>query len=40
VKVEKGENYERGICEIVWLIASEHHFNLTNIGLNIHADML
>jgi len=31
---------ERAICEIVWLIASEHFYNLTNIGLNIHSDML
>ena len=31
---------EREICEIVWLVASEHVYNMTNIGLNIHADML
>lgn len=31
---------EREICEIVWLIASEHLYNLTNLGLNIHSDML
>ena len=31
---------EREICEIVWLIASEHLYNLTNISLNIHSDML
>jgi alkylhydroperoxidase family enzyme len=31
---------EREICEIVWLIASEHYYNLTNLGLNIHSDML
>ena len=31
---------ERQICEIVWLVASEHLFNMTNIGLNIHSDML
>jgi alkylhydroperoxidase family enzyme len=31
---------EREICEIVWLVASEHVYNLTNIGLNIHSDML
>lgn len=29
-----------GICEIVWLIASEHFYNITNLGLNIHSDML
>src|SRR5262249_50084127 len=28
---------ERSICEIVWLIASEHFYNMTNIGLNIHS---
>lgn len=31
---------ERQICEIVWLVASEHLYNVTNIGLNIHSDML
>ncbi len=31
---------ERAICEIVWLVASEHVYNLTNLGLNIHSDML
>lgn len=31
---------EREICEIVYLIATEHVYNLTNIGLNIHSDML
>jgi alkylhydroperoxidase family enzyme len=31
---------ERVICEIVWLVASEHLYNMTNIGLNIHSDML
>jgi alkylhydroperoxidase family enzyme len=31
---------EREICEIVWLVATEHVYNLTNIGLNIHSDML
>ncbi len=31
---------ERAICEIVWLIASEHFYNMTNLGLNIHSDML
>lgn len=31
---------ERQICEIVWLVASEHVYNMTNIGLNIHSDML
>jgi hypothetical protein len=31
---------ERAICEIVWLVASEHVYNMTNLGLNIHSDML
>jgi alkylhydroperoxidase family enzyme len=31
---------EREICEIVWLVASGHMYNMTNIGLNIHSDML
>jgi len=31
---------ERVICEIVWLVASEHLYNMTNIGLNIHSDGL
>ncbi len=31
---------EQEICEIVFLVASEHLYNLTNIGLNIHSDML
>ena len=29
---------ERQICEILWLVASEHFYNLTNIGLNLHSD--
>jgi AhpD family alkylhydroperoxidase len=35
-----GHFNERAICEIVWLVASEHVYNMTNIGLNIHSDML
>ena len=31
---------EREICEIVWLVTSEHVYNITNLGLNIHSDML
>ena len=31
---------ERAVCDIVWLVASEHFYNMTNIGLNIHSDML
>jgi alkylhydroperoxidase family enzyme len=31
---------EREICDIVWLVASEHLFNLNNIGLNIGSDGL
>lgn len=35
------EHYsEREICEIVYLIASEHINNMTNLGLNIHSDNL
>ena len=31
---------DREICEIVWLVASEHVYNISNIGLNIHSDGL
>jgi hypothetical protein len=32
---------EREICEIVRLVASEHlYYNVTNIGMNIHSDLL
>ena len=31
---------EREICDIVWLVASEHLYNLTNIGLGIGSDGL
>lgn len=31
---------ERQVCEVVYLVASEHVYNMTNIGLNIHSDML
>ncbi len=31
---------DREICEIIWLVASEHLYNMTNVGLNIHSDML
>jgi alkylhydroperoxidase family enzyme len=31
---------EREICDIVWLVASEHIYNLTNIGLHIGSDGL
>ena len=31
---------ERQLCEIAFIVASEHLYNLTNIGLNIHSDML
>lgn len=35
------EHYsEREICDIVWIAASEHVYNITNIGLNIHSDLL
>jgi alkylhydroperoxidase family enzyme len=29
---------EREICDIVWLVASEHVYNMTNIGLGIGSD--
>jgi alkylhydroperoxidase family enzyme len=29
---------EREICDIVWLVASEHLYNVSNIGLNIGSD--
>jgi alkylhydroperoxidase family enzyme len=29
---------EREICDIVWLVASEHLYNMTNVGLNIGSD--
>lgn len=28
------------ICDIVWLVASEHLYNMTNVGLNIGSDGL
>src|SRR5690606_28456129 len=31
---------ERSICEIVWVVATEFYYNVGNIGLNIHSDML
>lgn len=31
---------EREVCEIVWLISSEHLYNINNIGLNIGSDGL
>ena len=31
---------DREICDIVWLVASEHVYNMTNIGLNIGSDGL
>src|SRR5215469_2009052 len=31
---------EREICDIVWLVASEHLYNMSNIGLNIGSDGL
>ena len=39
---ERLANYfsDREICEIVWLVASEHIYTISNIGLNIHSDMI
>ncbi len=31
---------EREICEIAWLVASEHLYNISNLGMNIHSDRL
>lgn len=31
---------ERSICEVVWVVATEFYYNIGNIGLNIHSDML
>ncbi len=31
---------EREICDIVWLVASEHMYNMSNIALNIGSDGL
>jgi len=31
---------ERQICDLVWLVASEHLYNLSNIGLDIGSDNL
>jgi len=31
---------EREICEIVWVTATEFYYNISNIGLNVHSDML
>lgn len=31
---------EREICEIVWLVSSEHFYNINNLGLNIGSDGL
>lgn len=36
----KARYSEREICDIVWLVASEHLYNMTNIGLNIGSDGL
>lgn len=31
---------DREVCEIAWLVAGEHVYNMINIGLNIHSDSL
>jgi hypothetical protein len=36
----RGFYSEREICDIVWLVASEHLYNISNIGLNIGSDGL
>ena len=35
-----GHFSDREICEITWVVASEHVYNISNIGLNIHSDGL
>jgi alkylhydroperoxidase family enzyme len=35
-----GHFSEREICDIVWLVSSEHLYNIGNIGLNIGSDGL
>jgi len=30
----------REICEIVHIVATEHLYNISNIGMNIHSDMI
>jgi alkylhydroperoxidase family enzyme len=31
---------EREICEIAWIVSTEFYYNIGNIALNIHSDML
>lgn len=31
---------ERSVCEIIWITATEFYYNISNIGLNVHSDML
>ncbi|MCU0436124.1 MAG: carboxymuconolactone decarboxylase family protein [Bacteroidia bacterium] len=31
---------ERQLCEAMWVVATESYYNMMNIGLNIHSDML
>lgn len=31
---------EREICEITWIVATEFYYNIGNVALNIHSDML
>ncbi len=31
---------ENEICEIVWIVSTEFYYNMGNIALNIHSDML
>lgn len=33
-----GHFTDRQMCEIAWIVASEHVYNLSNIALNIHSD--
>jgi alkylhydroperoxidase family enzyme len=36
----RSHHSEREICDIVWLVASEHLYNIGNIGLNVGSDGL
>lgn len=31
---------ERQLCEAMWVVGTEAYYNMVNLGLNIHSDML
>jgi hypothetical protein len=37
--VKRGES-EREICELAWIVATNHLFNMNNLGLGIGSDGL